>query len=79
VSPTSSTGFLIEREYRSEDAHWAYSSSWAEVAGEHGIAGMTDPMLVDPIDFEAELAERRRTYEPLPPVDTDLTNPHFGI
>jgi hypothetical protein len=74
---TASAGFAIERRYREEHAHYEQSSSIR--VGESGIAGVTDPMLVEPIDFEAEIAERQREYEPLEPVDGDLRNSRFGI
>lgn len=77
-SSTASGGIAIERRYVSSEGH-VEQSSYLIIGGEEGIAGVTDPILSEPIDFEAELNERAATHEPLEPVDTDLTNRAFGI
>lgn len=74
---TASGGIAIERRYSS---HAQYSpAAYGSFGDEAGIAGVIDPILTKPIDFGAELAERERTHEPLPPVNGDLTNTDFGI
>jgi hypothetical protein len=78
LTRTASSGVAIERRYTGEDARYEHHATIV-VAGDQGIAGISDPILTEPIDFEAELAERERTHEPLGPVDTDLTNTLFGI
>jgi hypothetical protein len=77
ASGTASDGLVIERHVRAgEEVAESYS---VVIGGDPGIAGLTDPMLTDPIDFDAELAERSRTHVPLEPVDGDQTNSIFGI
>jgi hypothetical protein len=49
------------------------------IESERGTAGVTDPILTEPIDFEGEVRERERTHEPLKAIDTDLSNSRFGI
>jgi hypothetical protein len=71
------SGIGIERRYRGSEEYDA--ASYGGFSDEPGVAGETDPMLTEPIDFDAEREERERTREPLPPVDTDLTNSDFGI
>jgi hypothetical protein len=77
VPTTASSGYTIVRRYTGGVAY--EQASYLTIEGDRGIAGMTDPILTDPIDFEAEIRERERTHEPLQPVDTDLTNDAFGI
>lgn len=75
---TASSVVSVTRAYRSE--HAEYLEAWEfAVSGESGVAGLSDPILIEPIDFESEIEERRDTHEPLPKIDTDLTNPHFGV
>lgn len=74
---TASSGVIIEREYRAEDA--AYEET-VIVGGSGEVADEAEPMLDEPIDHEAELAERRETHEPIEfDSDADLTNTAFGI
>ena len=75
---TASVGFSIEREYQSENAHYE-QATYVRVTGDEGVAGVADPMLVDPIDFEAEKQRRQEEYEPLEQVDVDASDTRFGI
>jgi hypothetical protein len=78
VSRTAaSPGVDIERNY-SARASYALDA-WVRVSGDRGTAGVTDPILVESIDYEQRLAERSRTQVPMQPVDTDLRNTAFGI
>jgi len=43
------------------------------------VAGEVEPLLTEPIDYQAELTERARSREPLAPIDGELTNSDFGI
>jgi hypothetical protein len=50
------------------------------VSGDEGIAGVTDPQLEPPIDFEGELEKRERDRVPVDEVaDSDTSNGVFGI
>jgi hypothetical protein len=74
---TATGGVVIERKYRTEDGQIEQSS--VVVSSDNVSAGDVDVILVEPIDYEAELARREKTHEPIEPVDTDLTNTAFGI
>ena len=74
----SSLGVVIERQYSGPGARYERSASII-VGGDAGHAGITDPILTEPIDFDAEIANRRETHEPMPPVDGGLSNTVFGI
>jgi hypothetical protein len=76
---TASGGVVIERKHSAEGATYE-ESAVMQVGGAGEVAGEAEPMLADPIDYEAELAERRETHEPIEfDPDTDLTNSQFGI
>ena len=77
MTRTASGGIVIVRRYAG-GANYDHEVS-GTFGTDAGIAGVTAPSLVPPIDFEAELAERDRTREPLEPTETDLTNADFGI
>lgn len=50
------------------------------VGGDEGVAGVADPQLDDPIDFEVELDKRERDRVPVDETaDTDTSNSVFGI
>lgn len=76
---TASGSVGFQRQYVSD--HAVYEQfSYLIVQGNEGIAGVTDPLLMEPIDFEAELARRRLDRAPIDePVDSDTANDVFGI
>lgn len=78
VSRTAADGIAFQRNYVADGAHYLHAG-WLVVQGEVEIAGITEPHLAEPIDFEAEIEERRRSGVPIEPVDTDSTNNAFGI
>jgi hypothetical protein len=69
---------VIGRHYTAEGAQYPRSFS-VSMDVDEGVAGVTDPILVEPIDYEAEIARRAATREPLPVVETDLSNTLFGV
>jgi hypothetical protein len=74
---TSSRTVTYERSY---EAHVNYEQTGCLiVGGDEGTAGITDPQLEEPIDFESELAKRKQRV----PVDevpaSDTANELFGI
>jgi len=77
VITTASNGVVVVKKYSGEACCEAVS--YGSFGDDAGVAGVTDPILTDSVDFERELADREKTHEPLPPVDTDLTNDDFGI
>lgn len=78
ASRTASGGIGLRRQYISSEASFE-QYSWLVVQKDNGIAGIAEPILSEPIDFEAELAERKRSRAPIEPADTDTTNKLFGI
>ena len=78
MGTTGASGIGIARHYAGH-VYYGGGLSFAIFSEQAGIAGVTDPILMEPIDFAAERAERARTREPLPAPDTDLTNTDFGI
>jgi hypothetical protein len=75
---TSSRTVAYERSY---EAHVTYEQvGCLIVGGDEGIAGVTDPQLEGPIDFEVELAKRKDRV-PLDevPAASDSSNETFGI
>lgn len=76
---TSSGSVGYQRQYVSASAVYE-QSGYLIVQGDEGMAGVTDPLLVEPIDFDAELARRRHSRSPIDePVDSDTANDVFGI
>ena len=75
---TASGGVIIERHYASEGIRFTHGARLV-VDGCDEPAGVSDPILSDPVDYEAELAERRETHEPIEPVTSDTRNTVFGI
>jgi hypothetical protein len=75
----ASGSYTIERKYSADDAHYEESFSFDLRDTDYDEPGSSDPVLAEPIDYEAALAERKRTHEPIEPVDTDLANTKFGI
>lgn len=74
---TASSGVIIERKYRAKNA--AYEET-VIVGGPGEVAGGVEPVLGEPIDYDAELEERRGTHEPIGfDPDADLKNTAFGI
>jgi hypothetical protein len=73
---TCGGGTIIETEYRGEDVQYDVSVS---MDGFEWSLGMTEPVLLKPIDYDAELAEREKTHEPISDVDGDLGNRLFGV
>ncbi len=69
---------VIGRHYIAAGAQYPQSFS-VSMGADEGIAGLTDPILVEPLDYEAEIAQRAATREPLSPVETDLSNTLFGV
>lgn len=78
VPCTASGSIAFQRRYVADSANYT-RSGWLVVQGELGTAGITDPLLAEPIDFPVKLAERSRDGVPIEPVDTDTTNDAFGI
>ena len=77
---TSSGAVVIRRRYVSPDGiNFEPTASWQVVGGGDVDPVNNDDMVTEPIDFDGELAERERTHEPLPPLDSDPTNTLFGI
>jgi hypothetical protein len=76
---TASSGVVIERKHSAEGATYE-ESMVMRVGGTGDVAGESEPILADPINFDAELAERRETHEAIEvDPDADLTNTQFGI
>jgi hypothetical protein len=75
---TGASGTFIETKYQGEPARYEMETSLL-AAGFDWSLGMTESVLLDPIDYEAELAERRETHEAIAPVDGDVGNSLFGI
>lgn len=76
--PTASGAVTINRLYRAEDTVYE-QLVWGGTVTDREVAGVSDPILVEPINFDAELAKRERTHRPISPPDTDLSNTVFGI
>lgn len=76
---TASGSVGFQRQYVSDHARYELSGCLI-VQGAEGIAGITEPLIDEPIDFEAELAHRRRNRVAIEePVDSDTANDVFGI
>jgi hypothetical protein len=76
---TASGSVGFQRQYVSDHARYELSGCLI-VQGTEGIAGVTDPIIEDPIDFEAELANRRHNRVAInESVDSDTANDVFGI
>lgn len=76
---TASGSVGFQRQYVSDHARYELSGCLI-VQGTEGIAGITDPVVEEPIDFEAELASRRRNRAAInEPVNSDTANDVFGI
>ncbi len=69
---------MIGRHYIAAGAQYPQSFSVSMGADER-IAGVTDPFLVEPLNYEAEIAQRAATREPLAAVETELANTLFGV
>ena len=41
--------------------------------------GIMEPALLEPIDYDVEIAERRETHEPIRDVGGELGNSRFGV
>lgn len=74
---TCGSDTILTTEYRGETAV-AYRVSVTRDGFDLSL-GMMDPTLEEPIDYDAELAERRETHEPLEEFDGDIGNSAFGI
>lgn len=75
---TASRSIGYERLYISHHATYEQSACLL-VQGNEGIAGITEPQLEEPIDFEAELARRRERISIEEPVDSDTANDVFDV
>jgi hypothetical protein len=75
---TRGSGLIIHEQYTGTD-HFERSCSLVVVDGSDLDLGMTEATLAEPIDYDAEIAERRDTHEPITPVDGNLANSVFGI
>jgi hypothetical protein len=76
---TRSRSVEYQRSYVSDHAIFEMSACLI-VQGDEGIAGVTEPQLEEPIDFEAELAKRELERVPVDePTDSDTSNDIFGI
>jgi hypothetical protein len=75
---TRGSGTIIETKYSGESVQYEQETSLV-TDGFDWTLGMTKPTLLEPIDFEAELAERRETHEPHTDPDGNLGNSLFGI
>lgn len=73
---TSGTGTIVTREYCGTAVEYAVSVT---CDGFDLSLGMIEPMLEEPIDYEAEIAERQYTHEPLQEYEGDTGNSAFGI
>jgi len=73
---TGASGTVIEVEYRGETIH---EEARFEIDGPQLHLGMTEPDLVAPIDYEAEIARRCETHEPHVDVGGNIGNRAFGI
>ena len=75
---TFSRSVTYERSY---EARVTYEQAGCLiVGGDEGIAGITDPQLEEPIDFDAELAKRKeRVPVDEVPASSDISNDVFGI
>lgn len=74
---TGASGAVIEMQYHGSAQY--QREVLLVVDGLEKHLGMREPTLIEPIDFEAEIAERRDTHEPLGPVDGELGNTLFGV
>jgi hypothetical protein len=75
---TASGGIIIERKYAQEDA--AYEASAVMYVGGRRETDDDFEVLSDPIEYEAEVAERRETHEPIElDPEVDISDTAFGI
>jgi hypothetical protein len=75
---TSASGIIIEEHYLGGAVRYE-RATWLAIEGLDEHPHMRDPLLSEPIDFEAEIAQRRETHEPLPPIDGEIHNDLFGV
>jgi hypothetical protein len=75
---TGASAIIIEKHYLGGAVPYE-RATWLEIKGLDEHSNMRDPLLSEPIDFEAEIALRRETHEPLQPIDGELHNDLFGI
>ena len=77
---TSGNGTIVTSEYRGEtDVAFAQDVSVTSVGGFDWSLGMIEPTLAEPIDYEAEIAERLETHEPMADVGGEIGNSRFGV
>ena len=77
---TSGSGLIVKAEYRSE-AHVEYAQEVVCVSADTSdwTLGMTEPALLEPINDDAEIAERRETHEQIDDVGGEIGNSRFGV
>jgi hypothetical protein len=76
---TCGSDTIVTAEYRGETAV-AYARCVSVSGDGFDLSlGMTEPVLEEPIDYEAEMAARRQTHEPLEEFDGHIGNSAFGI
>ncbi len=76
--PTSGTDTIVTSEYHGALVEYAVSSAITSDDFNWGL-GMTEVELLEPIDYDAEIAERERTHEPIEDAGGNLANSRFGI
>ncbi len=76
---TRGSGTIVRAAYRGETVIAFAQEVVVSNDGFDWTLGMTEPALVDPIDYDAEIAERRTTHEPIHDVGGDLGNSRFGV
>lgn len=76
---TSGSGMIVKAEYRSEAyVEYAQVVCRSDDGFDWGL-GMADSTLLEPIDYDAEIAERQETHEPMSDVGGKIGNSRFGV
>jgi hypothetical protein len=75
---TRGSGTIIETEYIGGESVQYEQETSVDVGFDWSL-GMTEPTLLEPIDYDTELAERHETHEPIADVGGDLSNSLSGV
>jgi hypothetical protein len=74
---TGASGTIIQTTYEGDPV--PYEQETSVIEGPDLSLGMTEATLVEPIDYDAELAARRETHEPHSDPEGSVGNSAFGI
>jgi len=77
IVATCGSDTILTTEYRGGTVAYHVDSVMSD--GFDWSLGMTEPALLEPIDYDAEIAERRETHEPIRDVGGELGNSRFGV